>query len=211
MAEVARDPRSQRLVGLLHASAEDGALALQGNQWSQLETASQEIADETERAERSTAEVALQLDRAGMQCRVLKGAALAHLDYPAAAMRPYVHVNILVKAEEFVDAVGLLGSHGYHRAHAEPAVGFDSKFRKGTDLMSSAGTRVELHRTIADGPYAMIVDHSELFTTSTQVLVGGEDLLALGPEERLLHACSKRGSETRSHCSSGSATSCSSS
>jgi hypothetical protein len=176
-------------VGLLRASAEGGALALQGDQWSQLESASQEVSDETERAERSTAEIAIELEQAGMHCRVLKGAALAQLDYPAAAMRPYVHVNLLVRNEEFLDAIELLGSKGYCRAHAEPAVGFDSKFRKGTDLLSSSGTRAELHRTIADGPYAMIVDHSELFTTSTPVLVGGQDLLALGPEERLLHAC----------------------
>lgn len=181
--------KTQRLVGLVRAAAEDGVLALQGNQWSQLERASKEVSDETARAERSTAEIALNLGEAGIETRVLKGPALAHLDYPSAAMRPYVHVNLLVKDEEFVSAVALLGSHGYYRAHAEPASGFDAKFRKGTDLLSSSGTRVELHRTIADGPYALIVDHSELFTTSTPVSVAGHDLVALGPEERLLHAC----------------------
>ena len=181
--------KAQRLVGLLRTAAEDGALALQGAQWTQLERASAEILGETARAERSTAEIATILQLAGVDSRVLKGPALAHLDYPSPGMRPYVHVNLLVRAEDFVDAIKLLVISGYRRAHAEPAAGFDSKFRKGTDLLSSSGMLVEVHRTIADGPYALIVEHAELFKASTPVFVAGHELSALGPEERLLHAC----------------------
>jgi len=181
--------RAQRLVGLLSAAATDGALALQGGQWAHLESASREVMDETARAELATADIAITLQLAGIDSRVLKGPALAHLDYPSSGMRPYVHVNLLVRAEQFVDAIKLLQTAGYRRAHAEPAAGFDARFRKGTDLLSSSGIRVEVHRTIADGSYALMVEHSELFRASTPVSVAGHELSALGPEERLLHAC----------------------
>jgi hypothetical protein len=181
--------KAQRLVGLLSAAANDGVLALEGGQWAHLESASREILEQTARAEIATAEIAMTLEHAGIVSRVLKGPALAHLDYPSPGMRPYVHVNLLVRAEQFVDAIQLLLSAGHRRAHAEPAAGFDARFRKGTDLWSASGTFVEVHRTIADGPYAMIVEHSELFKASTPVFVAGHELSALGPEERLLHAC----------------------
>jgi hypothetical protein len=181
--------RGQRLVGLLHAAAEDGALALRGDQWAMLERAADEVAAETHEAEDSTAQAALDLRAAGIDCRILKGPALAHLDYPSPEMRPYVHVNLLVRAEEFTHTLEVLGGLGFHRWHAEPRKGFDASFRKGTDLVSSSGTRIEVHRTIADGSYAMIVDHSELFKVATPVTVGDHSLSALGPEERLLHAC----------------------
>jgi hypothetical protein len=181
--------RSQRLIGLLRTATENGSLALRGGQRADLERASAEILAETARAEASTAEISTTLQVAGIESRVLKGPALAHLDYPSPDMRPYVHVNVLVRSESFVDAIELLGKAGYHRAHAEPAKGFDAKFRKGTDLLSTSGTRVEVHRTIADGPYALIVEPSELFKSSTPVWVAGEQFAALGGEERLLHAC----------------------
>jgi hypothetical protein len=170
--------KAQRLVGLLSAAANDGVLALEGGQWAHLESASREILEQTARAEIATAEIAMTLEHAGIVSRVLKGPALAHLDYPSPG-----------RAEQFVDAIQLLLSAGHRRAHAEPAAGFDARFRKGTDLWSASGTFVEVHRTIADGPYAMIVEHSELFKASTPVFVAGHELSALGPEERLLHAC----------------------
>jgi len=181
--------RNQRLVGLLRSAAQDGVLALAGGQWARLEEAHQEVTNATAEAERSTAELAGVLDSGGIDCRVLKGPALAHLDYPSASQRPFVEANLLVKASDFVEAIALLGRTGYSRTHAEPARGFDARFRKGSVLASSSGTRVEVHRTIADGPYAMIVEPSELFRSSSPIVVAGKRLFALGPEERLLHAC----------------------
>jgi hypothetical protein len=181
--------KNQRLVGLLRTAAQDGVLALAGGQWARLEEAHQEVTADTAEAESSTAELAGILEGGGIECRVLKGPALAHLDYPSADQRPFVEANLLVKAEHFVEAIALLGRNGYGRTHAEPASGFDARFRKGTVLASGSGTRVEVHRTIADGPYAMIVEHTELFRASSPVMVAGQRLSALGPEERLLHAC----------------------
>lgn len=181
--------RKQRLVGLLRAVAQDGVLALRGSQWGRLEEAHGETLSETAVAEQRTAEISDLLIESGIESRILKGPALAHLDYPSAGLRPFLHGNLLVRSDQFVDAIATLSRLGYSRIHAEPVAGFDARFRKGTVLISGSGFMVEIHRTIADGPYAMIVEHDELFRSSADVAVGGHNLLALGPEERLLHAC----------------------
>ncbi len=181
--------RGQRLLGLVRAAAQDGVLALRSEQWTGLENKFHEVTAETAKAERSVVDLVTTLEDSEIDCRVLKGPALAHLDYRSPDLRPFIQPNLLVEACRFVDAVHVLGQLGYHRAHAEPAPGFDAKFRKGTVLVNSAGSTVELHRTIADGPYAMIVEHRELFTTSSEIELAGRHVVTLGPEERLLHAC----------------------
>jgi hypothetical protein len=181
--------RGQRLLGLVRAAAQDGVLALRGEQWAGLETKFNEVTAESAGAERTVADLVTALEDSDIESRVLKGPALAHLDYRTPDLRPFIHPNLLVEAGRFVDAINVLGQLGYHRAHAEPAAGFDAKFRKGTVLVNNAGSSLELHRTIADGPYAMIVEHRELFTTSSQIELAGRQVPTLGPEERLLHAC----------------------
>ncbi len=181
--------RGQRLVGLVRAAAQDGVLALRGEQWSALDKAFSEVAAASAEAERSVAELVTTLEDCEIECRILKGPALAHLDYPSPDLRPFIHSNVLVRASRFTEAISALGQLGYKRAHAEPAAGFDARFRKGTVLVSDTGPSVEVHRTIADGPYAMIVEHGELFRASSDVEVSGQHFAALGPEERLLHAC----------------------
>ena len=181
--------RSQRLMGLLRQAANDGVLALQGGQWATLEESYRRTAEQTARAEQSTAYMAETLRGAGIESRILKGPAMAHLDYPSPDLRPYVYSNLLVRSDEFVETVALLNRLGFERAHAEPSHGFDARFRKGSVLASGSGAVVELHRTIADGAYAMIVEHRELFRTSSPLRLCGVDVVALSPEERLLHAC----------------------
>ncbi|MFZ0667330.1 MAG: nucleotidyltransferase family protein [Acidimicrobiales bacterium] len=181
--------RNQRLVGLVRSAAQDGVLALSANQWTRLEQVHNDVVEETARAELSTASISGFLEEAGIDSRLLKGPAFAHLDYRSPAIRPFVEANLLVRSSQFVEAISLLKQRGFNRTHAEPAPGFDSRFRKGSILTSDSGERVEVHRTIADGPYAMIVEHSELFRNSSEIRVAGKDLLTLGAEERLLHAC----------------------
>jgi Uncharacterised nucleotidyltransferase len=187
--KLVRLARDQRLLGLVQAAARDGVLALSTEQRELMERAHGEVVAETARAEEATVHVADHLASCGIQCRVLKGPALAHLDYPSAALRPFVHVSLLVESSRFIETLEQLRTMGYERAHAEPAGGFDARFRKGTMLFAESGVPVEVHRTIADGLYAMIVDHDELFPVVSSFEIDGRSLCALGPEERLLHAC----------------------
>ncbi len=107
--------------------------------------------------------------------------------------------------------MNVLGQMGYHRAHAEPAAGFDARFRKGTDLDSqrwieSRAPQDDRRRPLRDDRRAPRTLH-HLFADE---LAGTEDLRALGPEERLLHACFEARVGDTKPFSSGSATSCSS-
>ena len=59
--------------------------------------------------------------------------------------------------------------------------------------MAGPGIRLDLHRTIADGPYAMIVDHDELFSSSSGVESPGTSFRRSGPRSGFSTHASKRG------------------
>ena len=52
------------------------------------------------------------LRRSGLDHRALKGAAVAHLDYPDPALRSFIDVDLLVRAEEWDDAIQVLREAG---------------------------------------------------------------------------------------------------
>jgi len=130
------------------------------------------------------------LDQEGIDCRVLKGSATAHLDYVDPAQRTFVDVDLLVRGEDFDRATMLMLSRGYSRLVAEVRPGFDRRFGKGCTLSSTAGYELDLHRTFVTGPFGLTVRLDDLWTDATPwVLAGGRQLHALGREQRLLHAC----------------------
>jgi hypothetical protein len=176
-------------VGLFAAAVADGAAEVTNDQRRQLDAETQDTANRTQAVERLAAETVGTLAEAGIDHRILKGPAVAHLDYPDAERRPYVVVNLLVPSVQYDEAVRLLIDAGFRRTVPEPRPGFDRRFGKGTSLVSPSGEQIDLHRTIVTGPFAMLADPGSLFDSSTMLALHGRDLLALGPEERLLHAC----------------------
>ena len=129
-------------------------------------------------------------DTAGIDHRVLKGSATAHLDYPDPSRRTFVDVDILVRSEDFDRATKLLLSRGYARPIAEIRPGFDRRFGKGCTLVSPSGYEVDLHRTFVTGPFGLMVRLPDLWNDATLWALGGRtQLRALDREQRLLHAC----------------------
>ena len=130
------------------------------------------------------------LDAGGIEHRVLKGSATAHLDYPDPAHRTFADIDLLVRSEDFDRATALLVEHGYQRPVAEIRPGFDHRFGKGCTLTSSSGYELDLHRTFVTGPFGLLVRLDDLWADATPwMLAGGRRLFALGREQRLLHAC----------------------
>lgn len=124
-----------------------------------------------------------------VEARVLKGPAAAHLDYPDPALRSFGDIDLLVRSADFDRAVSALAAGGYRRRFPEPRPGFDRSFGKGVALWNPAGREVDLHRTLAFGPFGRRIRLNDLWGSGEPLQVGGRELTALAPEVRLLHAC----------------------
>jgi hypothetical protein len=180
---------NHRVAGHLMRAVDDGALPVRPEQRIQAFHASRVERDYGRRVEQQLLAVAETFDTAGIDWRVLKGAAHAHLAYPAPELRSYVDIDILVPADHMDAAIAELQRAGGVRRYAEPRPGFDRRFSKGVSLSLPSGIDVDLHRTLAPGPFGVTVDLGDLFATTSQFRLGNRSLPALGAEERLLHAC----------------------
>jgi hypothetical protein len=181
--------RHERITGLLVRAILDGALSTTSEQ-----------AEEALRAHRASMATALALEatlvqtgtlfeKAGIDYRVLKGTGVAHLDYPDPALRSFGDVDLLVGPSQFDDAVEALVGVGHRRKFPEPRPGFDRRYGKGSCLVSPGGHEIDLHRTLAMGPYGVQVDLDDLWRRSSTFELAGRRFGALGSEERFLHAC----------------------
>ena len=181
--------RNERITGLLVRAILDGALP-----------ATPEQSDEAGRAHRASMATALILEatlvtvgrllgEAGVDYRVLKGPGVAHLDYPDPALRSFGDIDLLVPSTRFDLAVEALVAVGHQRRYPEPRPGFDRRFSKGSCLVSPDGPEVDLHRTLAMGPYGLRIKLDDLWHRSSIFELAGQQFHALGPEERFLHAC----------------------
>lgn len=130
-----------------------------------------------------------ELRAAGVEARVLKGSAVAHLDYPRPHERLFGDVDLLVRAEEFDVAVAALCAAGYRRRFPQPRPGFDRRFSKGTSFLTPGGFELDLHRTFVMGPYGLLVDLDDVWSDADSFSLGGQQIQALAAEARFLHAC----------------------
>jgi hypothetical protein len=129
------------------------------------------------------------LDRAGVAYRVLKGPALGRTVYASADMRSFVDVDVLVPTHDIDRATAVLAEAGYARVLPELRPGFDRRFGKGVMLVDERRCHVDLHRTLAIGPFGLTIDTDDLFRTQQVVSVAGRELRALGAEEQFLNVC----------------------
>ena len=142
------------------------------------------------RLEAQLLEVADILNGAGVRFCVLKGPAVAHLDYPDPAWRCFGDLDLLIPPDALDDAIGLLTELGYTRRFPQPRDGFDRRFTKSVSLDGPDGQQLDLHRTLAAGGFGQRIVVSMLWSApSSRLTLGGREFAALGAEERFLHAC----------------------
>jgi len=128
-------------------------------------------------------------DAAGLSVRVLKGPALAALDYPDRQWRPTRDLDLLVRGEQLDAAVSLLARVGGLRTDPDPVPGFSATVGKGATMAMPDGLEVDLHRLLVWGPLGVRLPPEELWATSRSFSVGELHFETLGREETLLHAC----------------------
>jgi hypothetical protein len=139
--------------------------------------------------DRQLLDVARQFDADEVPFVVLKGSAAAHLDYPDPACRAYGDVDVLVPPHKIEEAERILRAGGGRRAFTEPRPGFDRRFGKGSSYRMPSGLEVDIHRTLALGPFGLALDPIELAAGLTSFSMGGYELRALDRSRRFLHAC----------------------
>ena len=178
-----------RLLGLLGAAVQDEAVQVTPGQHDDLEHLLQAWLAHALRVERLLLDATAALDAAGLEHRVLKGAALAHLAYPDPAWRVFGDLDLLVPGPGLTKAVGVLErALGVSRVEAELRPGFDDRFGKEALLQAPGGPELDLHRTFAQGALGLTVELGDLFVPGQPFTLGGRPLQALPPSQQLIHA-----------------------
>ena len=186
---VRNEIRHQRMTGQAAAAADDGALVLTDEQRDELEDDHVTAMAQVLRLERGLLRAHDVLDAAGVPFVVLKGSAVAHLDYPDPQARAFGDNDILLPTDRYADGMAALLDDGYVRPAAEIRPGFDVRFGKGATLVGDDGAELDVHRTLAMGPFGLLVGLEELWDGPARFELAGRELLALGTEQRYLHAC----------------------
>ncbi|MFW6091835.1 MAG: nucleotidyltransferase family protein, partial [Actinomycetota bacterium] len=182
--------RGERIAPLLARAVRDGLVRATDPQAAEVVDLDMQAMASVLRLEATLLHVADLLDEAGVSYRVLKGPAVAHLDYPDPALREFGDLDLLIRPADLDRTIALLADHGYARRFPEPRRGFDRRFTKSVSVADSEGLELDLHRTFAPGGFGLRVQVDVLWDApATWFTVAGRALPALGPEERLLHAC----------------------
>jgi hypothetical protein len=183
-----RAAADHRLLGLLRSAVDSGALPATDFQRTQARADHRMTLLRVLALEQQLVAMTSLLAEAGVETRVLKGSAHAHLDYPDPALRSFIDLDLLFRPADIPRAVAVLEGAGLTRTLAEPRPGFDRRFDKGTTLRGP-DFEIDLHRTFVLGPWGFRVDLDALWATCEPFVIGGHELAALSAPHRFLHAC----------------------
>ena len=123
----------------------------------------------------------------GVEIRVLKGPASAHLDHERPELRQFGDLDVLVRGRDMPVVFDVLNNDGFRRRFPEPRPGFDQRFTKSVSFVGEV--EIDVHRTIADGPTGHRIPVDDLWRESTPFEVGNVEVRALAHTERFIHAC----------------------
>jgi hypothetical protein len=120
---------------------------------------------------------------------VLKGAFLAEFVYPDSAMRGMTDVDIMVRVNDLSRAAEVLVSLGYQSKDDYFVENIPSTAHHLPGFFKKGGPRIELHWTILTLEDRRPIDIQVLWKRAVPVRISDADMLALCPEDLLLHIC----------------------
>ena len=178
-----------RITGHLVAAVLDGVVVLDEEAW-----------EEALAAHRDAMVVALHLERlllavvrtcrdAGVDPIVLKGPAVAALDYPRPELRDFGDIDLLVPSARLSSLADRFVADGCTRSQPELRDGIDDRFGKGITLRTPEGWEIDWHRTLAPGPIGLVLERQGLLGHTTTFELAGQTLTAYDRTHRFLHAC----------------------
>ena len=179
----------QRITGLASARVRAGSLRLTEAQKAELTEHHRSAMAMVLLLQHLTVEVSSAMEEAGVPTVVLKGAAIANAFYPDPSWRSYGDLDLLVSASDWRAACDALVTLGFRRVTPEPRPGFDERFGKGASYEDARGLQVDLHRTLALGPFGLWIDTEALLEGTTPFAMGDASLRRLDDTNALIHAC----------------------
>lgn len=181
--------QTHRMTGLVSAATSDGALPATRVQVEEAKSVHRIQLLRVMALECELLGVVELLAGGGVECRILKGSAVARLDYADPSLRSFIDLDILVRASDIERSVAILSAAGFQRTLAEPRPGFDRRFGKGMTLIPPAGFELDLHRTFVLGPWGVGLDLDQLWDEGQEFVVDGRPLRTLSQLNRFVHAC----------------------
>jgi len=130
--------------------------------------------------------VGLLADR-GIRSAVLKGVAVAHLDYPDPCWRQFGDADLLVDPNHFEPALQLLRGAGW-RNESEVSEHHD-RFTHALPMRHERGVIIDVHQAIGRRALGRLIPADVLLDTAVPFEIAGIELRALADPFRLAHAC----------------------
>jgi hypothetical protein len=179
----------QRITGLAEVEVRAGTLVVTERQRVELEERHREAMALVLLLDHLLGELSSALAATGVPTVVLKGPAVASTFYPDRSWRSYGDLDLLVSAAEWRGACDVLARLSFRRIIPEPRPGFDERFGKGASFEDARKLQVDLHRTLAMGPFGLWIDPGALLAGTTDLPMREASLRRLDDPNALIHAC----------------------
>jgi hypothetical protein len=179
----------QKLVGLLDQAVADGLVVCDDVAAQAIGERAVDVAGWCLLVERHLLVVHDLLDGVGIPHLFLKGATISHRFYEHAALRTFADVDVLVPGDRIGDAVSALVGAGHSRRHPELHPGYAARFGKSVTMRSTGAIEVDLHRTLAPGPFGLAGSPDLLWGHQASVAIAGRAVPTLDAVAALVHAC----------------------
>jgi hypothetical protein len=181
------DAARHGLTGVLAAAVADGAVEFDPAGWAAVAVAHEDAMREVLLLEEELLRALEVLQGVGIDSRLLKGAALAHMAHRDPSERCFGDNDVLVASSDIDAAVAALIDAGATRPVPSISPTFDRRFAKSVTLGWHGSTELDLHRTLASGPYGFLVDLDDLFRDPVDVLLAGRAVRTMPAALHLLH------------------------
>jgi hypothetical protein len=179
----------QRITGFASVEVRAGSLLVTEQQRSELEEEHRSAMAMVLVLEHLLVELSSAMTDAGLPTVVLKGAAVADAFYPDRSWRSFGDLDLLISAADWRRACEVLQGLGFRRIIPEPRPGFDERFGKGASFEDARKLQVDLHRTLALGPFGLWIDPEALLGGTTPFEIKDASLRRLDDTNALIHAC----------------------
>jgi hypothetical protein len=127
------------------------------------------------------------LEEAGIEHRLLKGSALPWSDFPDPQQRPTADLDVLVPGDQLMRAAQVTEALGGTLVNPEPAPGYARHVFKGLTVRLDSGLEVDLHRTLAWGPFGVRVPEADLWSPGRTFDRLGRPAKTLDVDRSLVH------------------------